>query len=408
MKIALINFYIRQDEYSNRYYLSTMRLAEYLMSFGYDVDLIAHDLNDYTNFNCVEIIAKKYDLIGLSCFFWTKNAIQYTSKKLQYLDSNLNIVVGGPEIDNVNLEEWDNEIFIVGEGEEALLNVCKYVKNGKTDLEFFDNHDNIFNKENPRNSKIISNLQYYNPLFTNLNIPDRDFLWYETCRGCDYNCGYCGHKTRNKTAYFDLQTIEQEIINIGEMEFKEVFVIDPNFGGNKNRAKKILRLFEKYAPNTKIGLYFRPEFIDEETIECLSEANIDHVRIGIQTTNKDVPKWIRSNSLYHVEKCLPELSKNNINWRGELIVGLPNDNFEGLKNSIDFMEDLNPTDYACYHLTLIPNTPMYRLVDNFKEDMWVTIDENSRVYSSNSFDNDELKEMLDYSKTRIRTYNSKM
>ena len=40
MKIALINVYTRQEEYPCKYSLATMRLSEYLMSFGYKVDLI--------------------------------------------------------------------------------------------------------------------------------------------------------------------------------------------------------------------------------------------------------------------------------------------------------------------------------------------------------------------------------
>lgn len=47
MKIALINIYSRLDEYQSRYSLATMRLAEYLMSFGYKVDLIPVDINRY-------------------------------------------------------------------------------------------------------------------------------------------------------------------------------------------------------------------------------------------------------------------------------------------------------------------------------------------------------------------------
>ena len=47
MKIALVNIYNRQDEYKSKYSLATMRLAEYVMSFGYEVDLIPIDLNDY-------------------------------------------------------------------------------------------------------------------------------------------------------------------------------------------------------------------------------------------------------------------------------------------------------------------------------------------------------------------------
>ena len=154
---------------------------------------------------------------------------------------DIDIVIGGAQVENINLDEWNNEIFILGEGEASLLKVCRYVEQGKKDITIFTENPNIFTKEYPARMKITEDITYSSPLFSNIVIPDRKYLWYETCRGCDYNCGYCGHKTRNKTAYFDLETIKQEIINIGNLEFEKVFVIDPNFAGNKERAKKILK-----------------------------------------------------------------------------------------------------------------------------------------------------------------------
>ena len=46
MKIGLISFYTRYTEYPNRFYLSTMKLAEYLISNGYEVDLLSYDLDN--------------------------------------------------------------------------------------------------------------------------------------------------------------------------------------------------------------------------------------------------------------------------------------------------------------------------------------------------------------------------
>ena len=112
MKIALINIYSRQDEYQSRYSLATMRLAEYVMSFGYDVDLIPIDINNYQNVNLKGI--EKYDLIGLSNYSWVDNAIRFVDKLIKIENSSANIVIGGPQVENVNLEEWDNEYFIIG------------------------------------------------------------------------------------------------------------------------------------------------------------------------------------------------------------------------------------------------------------------------------------------------------
>ena len=407
MKIALLNFYTRIEEYPNRYSLPTLRLGEYLKSFGYDVDLIPIDLNNFANVN-YEDIARTYDLIGLSNYSWVANAVKYASKQLRKYNPNCEIVIGGSQVEIIDINDWDDEFFIIGEGEIALKNLCDYIKNNKKDDMFFDNNPNIFNKKHPNHRKLEERIAISNPLFTNMFIPkeDRRFLWYETCRGCAFNCGYCGHKSRCNVAYIDLDIIKDEIKNIGEYGFEKVFVIDPNFAGTKERAKKVMKLFNKYAPNTSVGLYFRPEFIDDEMIAILSEANINEVRIGIQTTNPVIPLWIRSNNLKKIVEELPKLSTNNISWRAELITGLPGDNFIGLKNSMDFVENLNPTEYNSYHLTVIPNTPLYKLKDNFGGKDWIVTDEFSRAIESNSYTKEEMIEMLNYAKERTAKYNN--
>lgn len=406
MKIALINIYNRQEEYKSKYSLATMRLAEYLMSYGHMVDLFPIDINNYKNVNIENKMVSDYDLIGLSNYSWVEDAIKYVDKLIKKANPNANIVIGGPQVENVNLNEWADEYFIVGEGEKALLNLVNYIENDKQNEHFFDENINIFNKNNPYHLKEEKPIQVNSPLFTYIRPENNDFLWYETCRGCAYSCGYCGHKTRKKVEYFNLDIIEDEMKNIGKYEFKKVFVIDPNFAGNKERAKKIIEMFNRYSPKSMLTLYLRPEFIDEEAIELYKKANIDEIRIGIQTTNKNVPLWVRANSLKHVNDDLPKLSQNSIKWRAELIVGLPGDSFEGLKESIDFVENLKPTSYYCYHLTLIKGVKLYSLVNNFDSPLWITKDEFSRAYSSSTYTHEELLEMIKYGNEKSQVYNN--
>ena len=111
--------------------------------------------------------------------------------------------------------------------------------------------------------------------------------------------------------------------------------------------------------------------------------------------------------MYSVINELPKLSENNIPWRAELITGLPGDDFEGLKNSIDFVCSLNPTEFYSYHLTIIPNTPLYNLKDNFSNNLWITTDEANRAYECSSYSHEELLEMLEYAKEKEEEYNLK-
>lgn len=74
---------------------------------------------------------------------------------------------------------------------------------------------------------------------------------------------------------------------------RNVFVVDANLGGTPKRAKKILRMFNTYAYQSKLTIYLRPEFVDDEMIILLEQANLKEVRIGIQTINKKIPNIVK-------------------------------------------------------------------------------------------------------------------
>ena len=339
MKVGIVNYYLRLKDYPTRYSLVALRLAEYLNSYDIDVDIctIPLEIKDYDKY--AKMLNEKFDIIAISHYVWSKEATKKIVEEIKKINNKKKIIVGGPEVKYINTQDYTDEYFIIGEGEKSLLNLILYIENGEKDKTFFDNNPNIFTSNKPEYKVLNNELEYANPLFTKFKDIDKDFLYYETSRGCQYNCGYCGFKNRFKVANFDLNFVEEEVKRIGELNFKEVFVIDANFGGNKQRAKKIMIFFNKYAPNAVLTIYLRPEFIDDEFIEILKQANLKEIRIGIQTINDNVPEWVRSNSIYHICNELPKLSENNIKWKAELIIGLPGDDFNGLKKSIDFVEE---------------------------------------------------------------------
>lgn len=405
MKVGLVNYYLRIKDYPTKYALATLRLGEYLNSCNIDVDLypIPLEVDDYREI--AKLLNDKFDIIAVSHYVWSIDSTKKLVNEIKKLNKDKKIIIGGPEVKYADLDEYKNEYFIVGEGEDSLVNLIKYIEGGEIDTDFFTNNPNIFNIKNRNYCYIKDELKYKNPLFTKFKNIDKEFLYYETSRGCAYNCGYCGFKNRFEVANFDIKFVEEEVKRIGQLDFKEVFVIDANFGGTKERAKVIMNYFNKYAPNAILTIYLRPEFIDDEFIDILKYANLKEIRIGIQTINKKIPSWIRSNSIYHVTEELPKLSINNIPWKAELITGLPGDNLKGLKENIDFVEDvLKPTEFCCYPLTVIKSTKMYELVNKFEDELWLKIDENNMAYESNSYTHEELLEMQQYAIVRMNNY----
>ncbi len=405
MKMALLTYYLRLNDYPTRYSLAALRLGEYLYSSGIDVEILPIALVDLDFEKFVkENIKGKYDIVGISNYVWSRKATPKIAKIIRENAPDTSIIIGGPEVKYTDLEKYKDEIFILGEGEESLVKTVKYIEDGKKDENFFSDNPNIFDKNHPDRAMATEKLLYKSPLFSRFKDVDKDFLYYETSRGCAYRCGYCGFRNRENVELFDLDFVEEEIKRIGKIGFKEVFVVDANLGGTPQRAKSILNMFNMYAPNSKLTIYLRPEFVDDEMVDLLSKANLKEVRIGIQTINKNIPTWIRSNSIESVCQQLPKLSKVNVPWKAEFIIGLPGDDMQGLTKSLDFAENiLKPTEICCYPLTLIKDTPLYSMV-NSNGDKWVKIDKNGNAYESFSYTHNELVEMQEYAKYRMNKY----
>ena len=405
MKVALINFYLRLSDYPTRYSLASLRLGEYLRSSGIDVDLVPVSLVDLDFKQFVkEKINGKYNIVGISNYVWSRKAAPIIAKMIRENAEDASIIIGGPEVKYTDLSKYENEIFILGEGEESLVKTIQYISDGRVDKNFFENNPNIFDKEHPSRDFIKEQLVYKSPLFTYFKDVDKDFLYYETSRGCSYNCAYCGFKNRTNVELFDLDFVEEEIKRIGKLGFKEVFIVDANLGGTPDRAKKILRMFNQYAPKASLTIYLRPEFIDDEMVDILEKCNLKEARIGIQTENKKIPKWIRNNSIKSITEDLPKLSKAGVKWKAEFIIGLPGDTLVGLKESLDFAENvLRPTEICCYPLTLIRDTPLFKMVNSTSE-QWIKMDDDFRAIESFSYTQEELKEMQEYAKKRMNDY----
>lgn len=401
MKTVIVNYYLRIKDYPSKYSLAALRLGEYLNSVGVNIDIYPLALNECDIKTVAKKLCDNYDIISISHYVWSKEITIELIKEIKKIDSEKEIIIGGPEVIYTPLDKVYDALLIYGEGEKTLYNCIKYIENQKKDPDFFNNNPNVFSKNNPSYKLVKNELTYINPLFTKFRDIGTDFLYYETSRGCAYNCAYCGFKSRYQPANFDLKFVEEEVKRIGKLGFKEVFVIDANFGGTKERAKQIMKYFNKYANNCLLTIYLRPEFIDDEFVEILRLANLKEIRIGIQTMNEKVPEWVRSNSIYHINEELPKLSLKGIPWKAELIIGLPGDDIVGLKKSIDFVESkLKPTEYCCYPLTIIKGTRMY---DYYLEGK-IDADETGMATSSYSYTNEDLIEMQEYSKIKMNEY----
>lgn len=219
------------------------------------------------------------------------------------------------------------------------------------DLDKIPNYDySIFDEQiflRPYNGKIVRALDY------------------ELSRGCIYTCSYCvetviqnyyGFKEKtNRGALIDAKKylrsksairIYDELCSYAK-EYKINFIRcqDTNFLTiNKKVLKELEEIFLKKPINIKLYIETRPEGINESTAKLLKNLKVDGVGMGIELAGEDfredeLNRYSKQDSIF---KAFEILRKYNIKRTSYNIIGLPNQNEESIKRTIEFNKRLSP------------------------------------------------------------------
>ncbi len=411
-QVALASLYneSRLANYPTKYSLASMRLGAYLLKDpSLSVELPCSSLEKPAKDALPNLVGR--DVVGMSAYMWTAGRAKELANLLSSESPETLVVIGGPEASHMDVSGWpDGTIFVRGEGEEPLMKIAKAKQRnssiGYAELKA-DLGDTIYSASDgvpkgvlvARQGKSIpSGVPLFSDRFMEI-VKDSlgNYVIWDTVRGCPYTCGYCGHRTSASVKTYDLDQVEAETKGIGRIGIDEVFAIDPILGGLPGRDIHVLKFLSKNAPNASLKAYYRPEFLNEESLRALQDVKLSEIDIGIQTTNPNVPRWLRSNNFEKIRKQLPKLTPSGIPWRAELIVGLPGDDMAGLRESLRFViDDLAPSSVYAYPLTIIPDTKVAEIEGGTDREFWVR-GERSRATESNSYSPEELSGMVAYS-----------
>lgn len=220
VNVVFVSLYLRTDEYPQKYTLSSMRLASYIMSRE-DVNVrIIPSKYDMTDCE-IEELAETLDgmninILGLSAYVWTWDVIKKINSAITHRN-DLCVMVGGPELKSRPLDDWEGKpIFVYGDAELFLDELCTLMSE-KRDVRDIHTRDIISDavKKNgvyytPLDRKIAwRNALYSEEFFKKLKLNEfsNEFVWIDMSRGCTYQCGYCGFRNRKGVAILQKDAI---------------------------------------------------------------------------------------------------------------------------------------------------------------------------------------------------------
>ena len=323
-----------------------------------------------------KIAEEKPFAVCFSVYVWNHTILDETADELKKILPNVVCIAGGPEV-TANPKNFVNfDYTIAGQGEIAVPALLESLidSDEKSNVQIPGIYCSIKNSlenksetESENNENVVKRAVPCSPELTPSPYLDGTLdpakyggaLW-ELARGCPFKCSYCYEsKGEKKIAYFPMERLEKEIELFAKKKIAQVFVLDPTYNASKERALKMLKTIEKKAPGMFFYFEARAEFIDRELAKAFSRIPCC-IQFGLQSANPDVLKKVhRTLDKKLFARNIGFLNDEGVTFGFDLIYGLPTDNLQGFKDSIDFALSLYPNNLELFCLSVLPGTNLH-------------------------------------------------
>lgn len=198
---------------------------------------------------------------------------------------------------------------------------------------------------------------------------------------CSY-CDFCSYANKESFIKRYIQCVLKEIIEVGnnnKIDFEngkdDLFLVKTIYigGGTPSLidSKYIVQIIEDIKLNFKIDekaeitIEVNPGTVTLEKLEDYKRAGINRLSIGLQSTHEHSLKEIGRIHTYldflDTFRFAREAGFENINV--DLMIGLPNQTLEEVKDSIEEIVSMEPEHISVYSLILEENTPLFKKVE---------------------------------------------
>ncbi|WP_373599591.1 B12-binding domain-containing radical SAM protein [Paraclostridium bifermentans] len=342
---------------------------------GVDTDIREYTINNELDFILKDIYTNNYDVILFSTYIWNVNDIVKLCHNLKKVNPNVKIALGGPEVtydSEEAMKKYDFVDYILyGEGELIFRDFVKYL-NGDMKVEEVDgivyrkNDEIITNKP----MKLLENLDLIPSPYETLDKAEYEnrIVYYETSRGCPFNCQYCLSSTIQGLRYFSIDRVKKDLKALIDARVSQIKFIDRTFNANKKFAMEIMRfLMENDNDYTTYHFEVTAHLLTDDMLEFLKDCKegLFQFEIGVQSTNERVLEAVGrrddfSKLSYVVQKIA---SFRNIHQHLDLIAGLPYEDYSSFENSFNDVFNLGIEHLQLGFLKMIKGTGIRNQAD---------------------------------------------
>ena len=328
-----------------------------------DIKIKEFTINNNADYIIREIYDYNPDILCFSCYIWNIDMIGYITNHIKKVMPEVTIILGGPEVSfdtRTFMKENDAiDIVVIGEGEKTFRELILSLK---TDDDYsliqgiaFRAKGQIKTTEPRSIAPSMDSLPFP---YEGEKLEDNKILYYESSRGCPFNCQYCLSSTIPGVRFLSPERIKKEIKYFIDQGVKQVKFVDRTFNTKKSHAMDIMNfILENHKGKINFHFEIVADLLDDELLEFLKAVPIGlfQFEIGVQTTNEETLKEIdRQTNFERLNAVVKKISQGkNIHQHLDLIVGLPKEDYFSFRKSFDDVFELRPEKLQVGFLKLL-------------------------------------------------------
>ena len=381
----------------NSKFIHSNLALRYLKEYTRDIE--EAKIEEFTiNQNLAEISAKIYEmgprLVCFSTYIWNIDQTLEVCERIKLVSPNTRILLGGPEV-SFDMKEFllKNSFIdyvVYGEGEETFREfLISDEPLGIKGLAYRNGDKVVVNPPRP----LISDINMIPSPYESIGDEYRNkIVYYESSRGCPFNCAFCLSSTIKGVRYMNSDRVKRDLDNLIKAGVKQVKFVDRTFNANKEFSMGIMKhIMERDPEGVNFHLEVTAHLIDQEQLEFFKNIRegLFQFEIGVQST---YPKTIeaigRNTDFEKLSSVSKEIKKNrNIHQHLDLIAGLPYEDYKRFGESFNHIYDLRPEKIQLGFLKLLKGSALrekkeeygYKLIDKapyeIMESNWLSYDD---------------------------------
>jgi radical SAM superfamily enzyme YgiQ (UPF0313 family) len=360
------------------YYLAYATGALEKNGFDGNVKLVDAVANKWSHEDTINFVEKfKPDLIVIDTSTPSIYNDVDVATKIKKILSNAHITLVGTHPTRVTNETFSLSPFIDSicrdEYDYTVVALAKTIENDnsfkKVDGLSFRLNKKIIHNKKREPIKNLDELPFASEVYKkHLNIKDYFYasLKYPqvtilTARGCPNNCSFCNIPFKKSYRVRSVENVvkEFEFIQNELPQAKEVMIEDDTFSVSKKRTIEICDLIIKKRIKLPWSCNARVD-TDFDVLKKMKEAGCRLLCVGFETPTQKILDNVHKRTTKELQiRFMKNTRKISILVNGCIIIGLPGDTKQTVRDTIEFSKKINPDTLQIYPLYAYPGTELW-------------------------------------------------